>query len=588
MYRTHTCGELRETNINQTVTLSGWVQYNRDFGGMTFIDLRDRFGITQLVFGMDLDKALCEKARTLGREFVVQAKGNVSERSNKNKNIPTGDIEVIVSELNILNASKTPPFTIEDDTDGGEELRMKYRYLDLRRKPVRNNILLRHKLAQEVRRYLSREGFIEIETPFLIKSTPEGARDFVVPSRVHSGEFYALPQSPQTFKQILMMSGYDRYFQIVKCFRDEDFRADRQPEFTQVDCEMSFIHQQDIIDVFTGFVRHIFKEVREVEIGEIPTLTYADAMKRYGSDKPDMRFGMEIQYLTNLALGSEFPPFKEAIDNHGAIAGILVANGASYTRKQIDALTDFVKEPNRGMKGLIYVKWNEDGTIASSVSKFFSETQLKGWFGHCGGKHGDMLLITTGPTKKVQKALGDLRLELGNQLGLRDKNKFAALWVIDFPMFSFDEENNSWTFEHHPFTSPKPEHLDKIFTHPGEVLANAYDFVINGSECCSGSIRIHDREIQEKIFKAIGLTAEEAREKFGFLLGALEYGAPPHGGCAFGFDRLCALMAGTDSIRDVIAFPKNNAGKDLMLDAPAPIGDKQLHELHLKLNPDQD
>jgi aspartyl-tRNA synthetase len=583
MYRTHTCGELRPAHINQTITLSGWVQVNRDFGGMTFIDLRDRFGITQLVFGMDIDIILCEKARTLGREFVIQVTGLVSERSNKNLNMPTGEIELMVAEMHVLNASKTPPFTIEDNTDGGEELRMKYRYLDLRRKPVRDNILLRHKLAQEVRKYLVGQGFLEIETPFLIKSTPEGARDFVVPSRIHNGAFYALPQSPQTFKQILMMAGYDRYFQIVKCFRDEDFRADRQPEFTQVDCEMAFIHQQDVIDVFTGFVKHIFKEVREVEIGEIPVLTYADAMRRFGSDKPDMRFGMEIQYLDELVKDSDFAPYKEAIDAYGSIAGLCIEKGAAMTRKQIDAFTEFVKEPNRGMKGLIYVKWNEDGTIASSVNKFFDETALKGWLSHFRAKQGDMLLITTGATKKAQKALGDLRLEIGSQMGLRDKNKFAALWVVDFPMFSYDEENQSWTFEHHPFTSPKPEHIDKIFTHPGEVLANAYDFVLNGSECCSGSIRIHDRGIQEQIFKAIGLTDEEAQEKFGFLLGALEFGAPPHGGCAFGFDRLCAIMAGSDSIRDVIAFPKNNSGKDLMLDAPSHIAEKQLKELHLSI-----
>jgi len=583
MYRTHTCGELRSDHVNQTVTLSGWVQYNRDFGGMTFIDLRDRYGITQLVFGMDIDAGLCEKARTLGREFVIQVTGKVNERSNKNKNIPTGDIEIVVESLTILNASKTPPFTIEDESDGGEELRMKYRYLDLRRKPLKDNILLRHKLAQEVRKYLTEKGFLEIETPFLIKSTPEGARDFVVPSRVHEGSFYALPQSPQTFKQILMMAGYDKYFQIVKCFRDEDFRADRQPEFTQVDCEMSFIHQQDIIDIFTGFAKHIFKEVRGVDLNEIPVLTHAQAMSRFGSDKPDMRFGMKIKYLESEVKDSDFGPFKEAIETNGSIAGICIENGASFTRKQIDSYTEFVKEPNRGMKGLIYVKWNDDGTVASSVNKFFTEDQLKNWFKNFGGKQGDMILITTGATKKVQKALGDLRLEIGNTLGLRDKNQFAALWVVDFPMFAYDEDSQSWTFEHHPFTSPKAEHLDKIFTHPGEVLANAYDFVINGSECCSGSIRIHDSETQGKIFKAIGLSDEEAKEKFGFLLGALEYGAPPHGGCAFGFDRLCALMAGTDSIRDVIAFPKNNSGRDLMLDAPGPISDRQLSDLHISI-----
>jgi len=582
MYRTHTCGELRSVNINQTVTLSGWVQYNRDFGGMTFIDLRDRYGITQLVFGMDIDSKLCEKARSLGREYVIQATGKVNQRSNINKNIPTGDIEIIVTELRILNASKLPPFTIEDDTDGGEELRMKYRYLDLRRKPLRDNLLLRHKLGQEVRKYLAGQGFLEIETPFLIKSTPEGARDFVVPSRVHEGSFYALPQSPQTFKQILMMAGYDKYFQIVKCFRDEDFRADRQPEFTQVDCEMSFIHQQDVLDIFTGFAKHIFKEVRDTDLGEIPVLTYADAMSRFGSDKPDMRFGMEIRYMDSQVDGTDFAPFREAMDQNGSIAGICIKKGAVFTRKQIDAYTEFVKEPNRGMKGLIYIKWNEDDTIASSVNKFFTEEQLKEWFKLFNGNKGDMIFITTGATKKVQKALGDLRLEIGNAMGLRDKNKFAALWVIDFPMFAFDEESQTWTFEHHPFTSPKTEHLDKIFTHPGEVLANAYDFVINGWECCSGSIRIHDSEIQSKIFKAIGLSEEEAQEKFGFLLGALEYGAPPHGGCAFGFDRLCAIMAGTESIRDVIAFPKNNSGRDIMLDAPGPISEEQWKYLHLK------
>jgi aspartyl-tRNA synthetase len=583
MYRTNTCGELRLEDAGKTVTLSGWVQYNRNFGGLTFIDLRDRYGITQLVFDMDTDKALCEKARTMGREFVIQASGKVAERSNKNPNIPTGEIEIHVSELNLLNASKTPPFTIEDDTDGGEELRMKYRYLDLRRRPVKDRIILRHKLAQEVRRYLSGQGFLEIETPFLIKSTPEGARDFVVPSRIHEGDFYALPQSPQTFKQILMMSGYDRYFQIVKCFRDEDFRADRQPEFTQVDCEMAFIHQQDIIDVFTGFVRHIFREVREVELGDIPVMTYNEAMSRYGSDKPDLRFDMQIRYLDELVKGNEFAPFREALDNKGNVAVIKAENCAAFTRKQLDALTDFVKEPQRGLKGLIWARWNEDGSIKSSADKFFSEEELKSWMAHCGAKKGDLLLIGAGTTKKLRKAMGDLRLELAGQLGLKDKNKFAPLWVVDFPMFSYDEESGSWTFEHHPFTSPKAEHMHLIHSDPGAVLANAYDFVLNGSECCSGSIRIHDSEIQAGIFKAIGLSPEEAQEKFGFLLGALEYGAPPHGGCAFGFDRLCAIMSGTESIRDVIAFPKNNAGRDLMLDAPSPISEKQLKELHLNI-----
>ncbi|MGZ5242965.1 MAG: aspartate--tRNA ligase [Bacteroidia bacterium] len=583
MYRTHTCGELRSEHIGQQVTLSGWVQYNRNFGGMTFIDLRDRYGLTQLCFNMDWDAMLCSDARKLGREFVIQITGEVRERENKNPNLETGDIEIVVNQLGLLNSSKTPPFTIEDETDGGEEQRLKYRYLDLRRKPVRNGIMLRHKLMQESRRYLDNLGFLEIDTPFLIKSTPEGARDFVVPSRVHAGEFYALPQSPQIFKQLLMMSGYDRYFQIVKCFRDEGFRADRQPEFTQVDCEMAFVHQQDILDIFSGYAQHVFKEVRGVDLGEIQILTYAEAMKRFGSDKPDMRFDMEFVYFDELVNDVEFPPFTEARNANGSIIGIRAENCANYTRKQLDALVEFVKQPNRGMKGLVWARVNEDGTVKSSADKFFSEEKLKEIAIAAGAKQGDLILILAGATTQTQKALGDLRLELAQQLGLRDKNKFKALWVVDFPMFAYDEESNSWTFEHHPFTSPKADHMHLIHSDPGKVLANAYDFVINGWECCSGSIRIHDSEIQASIFKAIGLSEEEAQEKFGFLLGALEFGAPPHGGCAFGFDRLVALMAGTDSIRDIIPFPKNNAGKDLMLDAPSPIDDKQLKELHIEI-----
>lgn len=585
MYRSHNCGELRMENTGQEVTLSGWVRYNRDFGSLTFIDLRDRYGITQLVFSMDADSALCEKARNLGREFVIQVKGKVAERSNKNPNIPTGEIEVIAEEIQVLNASKVPPFTIEEETDGSEEQRMKYRYLDLRRKPMQENLMLRHKMLQATRNYLSSQGFLEIETPFLIKSTPEGARDFVVPSRMHPGDFYALPQSPQTFKQILMVSGYDKYFQVVKCFRDEDLRADRQPEFTQIDCEMSFIHQEDIINTFTGMARHLFKEVKGIDLGEIKTLTYDEAMSLYGSDKPDLRFGMEFRYLNDLVAGTEFAPFKEALDNNnGAIAGINAKGAANYTRKQLDALVEFVKEPHRGMKGLIWARWNEDGTIKSSAEKFFTEEQIRSWFTHFGAEKNDLLLIVAGAKNKVQKSLGDLRLEIGSQLGLRNKDHYAALWVMDFPMFEYNEEKNFWSYMHHPFTSPRLEDIDRMESDPGSVKAYAYDFVVNGSECGGGSIRIHDHNIQAKVFKALGLSDEEVEEKFGFLLGALEYGAPPHGGIAFGFDRLCAIMAGTDSIRDVMAFPKNNAGRDLMLDAPGGISGEQLEELQLSIN----
>jgi aspartyl-tRNA synthetase len=581
MYRTHNCGELRTEHNGMEVTLSGWVQYNRDFGGMTFIDLRDRYGLTQLVFNTETNEALCKEAHELGREYVIHVTGKVAERYNKNPNIPTGDIEIIVEKLQILNKSEIPPFTIEDETDGGEEQRMKYRYLDLRRKPLKNNILLRHRMLQETRKYMDSKGFLEIETPFLIKSTPEGARDFVVPSRMHQGEFYALPQSPQLFKQILMIGGYDRYFQVVKCFRDEDLRADRQPEFTQLDCEMSFIHQEDIIDTFSGMARHLFKEVRGIDLGEMPIMPYDEAMQKYGSDKPDIRFGMEIRELMENGEWrmENFPPFQNAIDSGGIIAGIVAPGCAGYTRKQIDALTDFVKEPHRGLSGLIWVKWAEDNTITSSVSKFFDENVLKTWLEKWGAKAGDLLLMGAGPKNKIQKSLGDLRLELGNQLGLRDKNKFAALWVVDFPMFEWNEEQKFWSFMHHPFTSPREEDLAKMENDKGNVKAYAYDFVINGNEVGGGSIRIHDRDIQAQVFKALGMSDEEAKDKFGFLLEALQYGAPPHGGIAFGFDRLCAVMAGTDSIRDVMAFPKNNAGRDLMLDAPGEIGEAQRKEL---------
>ncbi|MDZ4840063.1 MAG: aspartate--tRNA ligase [Bacteroidota bacterium] len=571
MYRTHYCGELNIENVGQTVTLAGWVKSNRKFGGATFIDLRDRYGITQLVFDMETDASLCQQANELGREYVVQAVGKVTERSNKNTEIPTGEIEIVVITMTILNVSPTPPFTIEDNTDGGEELRMKYRYLDLRRNIMQKSLMLRHKLAEASREYLSRNGFIEIETPFLIKSTPEGARDFIVPSRIHQGEWYALPQSPQTFKQILMMSGYDKYFQIVKCFRDEDFRADRQPEFTQVDCEMSFVHQADIIAMFTGYAKHVFEKVINVDLGDIPTITYTEAMLHYGSDKPDLRFEMKLNYLNELVVDNSFPPFAEATSTNGSVISLAVSGGATYTRKQIDAYTDFVKQPNRALSGLIWAKWNEDDTVTSSVGKFFQNDEIYRWFEASNAGKGDLLLIAVAATRKVQKAMGDLRLEVAKDQNLRDKNVYKALWVIDFPMFSYDEGNESWTFEHHPFTSPKSEHIDLLQTEKGAVLANAYDFVINGWECCSGSIRIHDPIIQSAVFEALGMSKDEAQTKFGFLLGALTFGAPPHGGCAFGFDRLAALMMGTDSIRDVIAFPKNNSGRDLMLDAPAAV-----------------
>ena len=579
MLRTHTCGELNINHVNQQVTLSGWVQKSRDLGGMTFIDLRDFYGITQLAFNMEVNAPLCEKARELGREYVIQVKGKVIERENKNKNIPTGEIEILVEELTVLNKSKTPPFTIEDDTDGGEELRMKYRYLDLRRNPLKKNMRLRHQVSHAVRNYLDQLNFTEVETPYLIKSTPEGARDFVVPSRMHPGEFYALPQSPQTFKQLLMVAGYDRYYQIVKCFRDEDLRADRQPEFTQIDCEMSFITQEDILDVFGGMVKHVFKTVKGIDIDEIPLLPYSEAMRLYGSDKPDTRFDMTFVELNDVAQGKGFKVF----DSVELIVGINAKGCASYSRKQLDALTDFVKRPQVGANGLVYVKYNEDGTFKSSVDKFFSQEDLKQWAEKMQAQPGDLMLVLAGEKDKTRKQLNELRLEMGNRLGLRNPNEYKVLWVTDFPLLEWDEETNRWYAMHHPFTAPKPEDVEKLDTHKGEVRANAYDLVINGVEIGGGSIRIHERELQEKMFEVLGFSKEEAEKQFGFLMGAFEYGAPPHGGIAFGFDRLCAVLAGKDSIRDFIAFPKNNAGRDLMIDAPDTISQEQLDELGIQL-----
>jgi len=578
MLRTVTCGALNLNNLGESVTLCGWVQKSRDLGGMTFIDIRDRYGITQLVFNMDDNRELCETARTLGREFVIKAVGTVVERSNKNPKMATGDVEIKITALEILNAAKLPPFMIDDETDGGDELRMKYRYLDLRRNPVRNNLVLRHKMAQSVRRYLDALDFIEVETPVLIKSTPEGARDFVVPSRMNEGEFYALPQSPQTFKQLLMVSGFDRYFQIVKCFRDEDLRADRQPEFTQIDCEMSFIEQEDILNTFEGLIRTLFKEVRNYDLPEVPRMQYADAMRLYGSDKPDTRFAMQFVELNDLVKGKGFPVF----DNAELVVGINAKGAASYTRKQLDELTDFIKRPQIGATGLIYARHNDDGTIKSSVDKFFDEEDLKQWSEAFATEKGDLLLILAGSTDKVRKQLNELRLEMGNRLGLRDKNTFSALWVLDFPLLEWDEETARYHAMHHPFTSPKPEDIALLDTNPGEVRANAYDLVINGTEVGGGSIRIHDRALQALMFKHLGFSAEEAQKQFGFLMDAFEFGAPPHGGIAFGFDRLTSIFAGLDSIRDVIAFPKNNSGRDVMIDSPSTIDEKQLKELKIK------
>ncbi|MFA6950605.1 MAG: aspartate--tRNA ligase [Lentimicrobiaceae bacterium] len=580
MLRTHTCGELKIENINQVVTLCGWVQRSRDLGGMTFIDLRDRYGLTQLVFNMESNASLREQARTLGREYVIAASGKVAERSNKNPKMPTGDIEIIVDHIEVLNVSKTPPFTIEDNTDGGDELRMKYRYLDLRRPAVRENLLLRHRIGIATRNYMNNEGFIEIETPYMIRSTPEGARDFVVPSRMNAGQFYALPQSPQTFKQLLMVSGFDKYFQIVKCFRDEDLRADRQPEFTQIDCEMSFITQEDILNTFEGLVKYLFKTIKNVNIDKLPRMTWADAMKYYGSDKPDLRFGMKFIELGNLAKGHDFKVFDEA----ELVVGINATGCAHYTRKQLDALTDFVKRPQVGASGLIYLRYNEDGTLKSSVDKFFSEDDLKKWAHAFDAKPGDLLLIIAGKANKARKALSELRLEMGNQLGLRNPQVFAPMWVVDFPLLEWDDETNRFYAMHHPFTAPKPEDIALLDTDPGKVRANAYDIVINGVEVGGGSIRIHNRDLQNRMFSTLGFTDEDAQEQFGFLMNAFEYGAPPHGGIAFGFDRLCSLFGGSDSIRDYIAFPKNNSGRDVMADSPAPIKQEQLDELKLVIN----
>lgn len=580
MYRSHNCGELRISDINKEVTLAGWVQKSRDLGGMTFVDLRDRYGITQLAFNLEVNEELCLKARKLGREFVVQAKGKVIERSSKNKNILTGEIEIEVTELTVLNAAKTPPFTIEDETDGGDELRMQYRYLDIRRNPVIEKLKLRNRVALETRKYLDENNFMDVETPFLIKSTPEGARDFVVPSRMNEGQFYALPQSPQTFKQLLMVSGIDRYYQITKCFRDEDLRADRQPEFTQIDCEMSFVEQEDILNTFEGLIKHLFRTIKGVEFeGDFPRMTYAEAMEKYGSDKPDIRFGMEFIDLSDIAKGKGFPVF----DNAETVIAINAKGLSEYTRKQLDALTEFVKRPQIGATGLIYAKFNTDGTVKSSVDKFFTEEDLKQWGSKTAAEAGDLLLVLCGNTDKVRKQMNELRLHLGTELGLRKPDDFKPLWVLDFPLLEWDEESGRYHAMHHPFTSPKKEDIHLIATDPGKIRANAYDLAMNGVELGGGSIRIHDRELQAKMFELLGFTKEEAISQFGFLMNAFEYGAPPHGGLAFGLDRLVATMGGSDSIRDYIAFPKNNSGRDVMIDAPAPLAEAQLKELNINI-----
>ena len=583
MFRDKTCGELRLSDAGTSVTLAGWVQRARKMGGMTFVDMRDRYGVTQVVFNNETDAALCEMANKLGREFVIQVTGDVAERSSKNMNIPTGEIEIIARKLVILNRSDVPPFTIEDDTDGGDDIRMKYRYLDLRRPAIRRNLELRHKMAFEIRRYLDEKGFIEVETPVLIKSTPEGARDFVVPSRMNPGEFYALPQSPQTFKQLLMVSGFDRYFQIVKCFRDEDLRADRQPEFTQIDCEMSFVEQEDVLQMFEGLVKHIFRYVKDIDFTEaFPRMTWADAMKYYGCDKPDTRFEMRFVEIKDLTVGKGFAVLDDA-----EYVGAICAKGcADYTRKQLDQLTDFVKRPQIGAKGLMWVKLEQDGSIKSSVSKFYTEEELRVWADRCQAEAGDLILILCGETMKTRKQLCELRLEMGSRLGLRDPQKFSCLWVVDFPLFEWDEETQRFYAMHHPFTSPNPEDFDKLDTATGEVRATAYDMIVNGNELGGGSIRIHDAALQDKMFRLLGLSEADAQYKFGFLMDAFKYGAPPHGGLAFGFDRFVSILAGLDSIRDVIAFPKNNSGRDVMIDAPSTIDQAQLDELALALVPD--
>ncbi|WP_242120911.1 aspartate--tRNA ligase [Aestuariivivens sediminicola] len=581
MYRSHNCGELRATDINKAVTLAGWVQKSRDKGFIIWIDLRDRYGITQLVFDEErTPEAVIKEAQNLGREFVIQVKGKVIERASKNLNIPTGAIEVLVQELHILNQAILPPFTIEDKTDGGEELRMKYRYLDIRRNPVKDSLIFRHRVTQEVRNYLSNEGFIEVETPYLIKSTPEGARDFVVPSRMNPGEFYALPQSPQTFKQLLMVGGMDKYFQIVKCFRDEDLRADRQPEFTQIDCEMAFIEQEDILNAFEGLTRHLLKAIKGVAIEKFPRMTYDEAMRRYGNDKPDIRFGMAFGELNTVTQHKAFNVFNNA----ELVVGIAVPEGNSYTRKEIDQLIDWVKRPQIGALGMVYCRCNDDGSFKSSVDKFYDETDFSQWAERTGAKAGDLICILSGETHKVRTQLSALRMELAERMGLRKPDEFAPLWVTDFPLLEWDEETERYHAMHHPFTSPKPGQIDLLKTDPGVVKANAYDLVLNGNEIGGGSIRIHDKETQSLMFDYLGFTPEEAKAQFGFLMDAFQYGAPPHGGLAFGLDRLVAILGGQETIRDFIAFPKNNAGRDVMIDAPAPIDDDQLEELSLKLN----
>lgn len=581
MYRSHSCGELNASHINQEVTVAGWVQKSRDKGFMIWVDLRDRYGITQLIFDESrTTKAVFEKAKTLGREFVIQVKGTVIERESKNKNIPTGDIEILVKELIVLNEAQLPPFTIEDETDGGEDIRMKYRYLDIRRNPVKNSLLFRHKVAMEVRKYLSDLDFCEVETPYLIKSTPEGARDFVVPSRMNEGQFYALPQSPQTFKQLLMVGGMDKYFQIVKCFRDEDLRADRQPEFTQIDCEMAFVEQEDILNTFEGLTRHLLKEIKGIDVATFPRITYDYAMKTYGNDKPDIRFGMKFGELNTVAQHKDFGVFNTA----ELVVGIAVPGCASFTRKEIDALIDWVKRPQVGASGMVYCKYELDGTLKSSVDKFYDQEDLKKWAEITGAQAGDLILVLSGPADKTRTQLSALRMELGNQLGLRKPDEFAPLWVVDFPLLEWDEENKRYHAMHHPFTSPKPEDLHLLESDPGKIRANAYDMVLNGNEIGGGSIRIHDKTLQAKMFELLGFTKEEAENQFGFLMNAFQYGAPPHGGLAFGLDRLVAILGGQETIRDFIAFPKNNSGRDVMIDAPSFIDNKQLEELHIKLN----